>query len=405
MHRAIVYSIIVVAVLSMGNTLQAKTEGGPDSVGALLANEASAIEQWNQGKGKLKEKTGFSFGLDYTTLFLGGTDVPGGADDFSVGGIARAYGRWEFVNRGAPNNGSLNWKIESRDSYTDIAPQRFNLNIGNVGAAGPTFTDEGVRLTNLYWRQSFADDNIIGYIGYLYTSGFVDAYELASPWSGFSNLNFGPGASTIAFPSDSAFGLMLGTWITDEFYVMGSLSDRNSDPTDPFRSAVNFFEDAEYFKSIEFGWSSSNVPYYKNNVHLTAWHIDESEATGAPSGWGLNFSAAVWMNDDTILPFLRMGYAEDAGSPSLLETSINAGVAFHVMDDKDLLGIGVNWGKPNEVVFGKGRRDQVGAEMFYRKPIGGALEVTPFVQLLFDPALNPNEDLSAIFGFRAKVAF
>ncbi|MFT5191057.1 MAG: hypothetical protein ACI957_004095 [Verrucomicrobiales bacterium] len=37
--------------------------------------------------------------------------------------------------------------------------------------------------------------------------------------------------------------------------------------------------------------------------------------------------------------------------------------------------------------------------------MGGALEVTPFVQLLFDPALNPNEDLSAIFGFRAKVAF
>ncbi len=78
------------------------------------------------------------------------------------------------------------------------------------------------RLNNLYWRQSLLKERLFGHVGFLYTSGFVDAYELASPWNGFSNLNFGPGSSTIAFPNDSAFGLMLGTWITDEFYVIGS---------------------------------------------------------------------------------------------------------------------------------------------------------------------------------------
>ena len=417
MQRILAFLIIATVSFTIGKgTLIAQSDGGPDSIGALLARKkereadraiagASAQERWSKGKAELKEKTGFSFGLDYTTLLLGGTDVPGGAEDFVAGGIARVYGRWELLNKGGADNGSLNWKIESRDRYTDVSPQLFNLNIGNVGSTGPTFTDEGVRLTNLYWRQTLFDDRFIGYLGYLYTSGFVDAYELASPWSGFENPNFGPGASTIAFPSDAAFGVMIGSWLTDEFYIMGSLSDRNSDPTDPFESIVNFFDEGEYFKSIEFGWTSSRVPYFKNNIHLTAWHIDESESSGAPSGWGVNFSAAFWMNDDTILPFLRVGYAENAGLPSLLETSVNAGVAFHLLDDKDLFGIGANWGKPNEVVFGPGLDDQFGIEMFYRKPVGKTLELTPFAQLLFNSALNPEGDFSAIFGFRAKIAF
>ncbi len=33
------------------------------------------------------------------------------------------------------------------------------------------------------------------------------------------------------------------------------------------------------------------------------------------------------------------------------------------------------------------------------------LAVTPDVQLIVDPALNPSEDVLALFGFRLRVAF
>lgn len=41
-------------------------------------------------------------------------------------------------------------------------------------------------------------------------------------------------------------------------------------------------------------------------------------------------------------------------------------------------------------------------EPFYN---GIVLTITPDVQLLFNPALNPDEDLIAIFGIRARIYF
>lgn len=362
------------------------------------------LKSWADGKAELKKNTGFDFGIDYTTQLFGATNAPSTADDFSGGGIFRAYGRWEMVNPGeSANNGSLNWKIENRHPYTDTAPVNHSLSLGHVGSYGTTFDESDFRLTNLYWRQSIGK-TFIGYVGYLYTSGTVDAYELASPWSGFANYTFQPGSASIALPPDSAFGAMLGAWLSEEFYLLGTITDRNADPTDPFSSAESFFQDSEYFTAVEFGWTTSKVPYFRDNIHLTYWHVDESSATGAPDGWGLNFSAAYWI-DKKFMPFVRAGYAEDAGSPSLLEKSVGAGVAFHVRDDKDLLGVGVNWGKPNRTTFGRELDDQVGAEIFYRTPVGKNLEVTPSVQLLFNPALRQDEDFVAVFGLRAKVAF
>jgi len=47
-------------------------------------------------------------------------------------------------------------------------------------------------------------------------------------------------------------------------------------------------------------------------------------------------------------------------------------------------------------------RDQYVAEVYYRWKIGGTFEVTPNVQLLLDPALNPEEDRIWVFGLRAR---
>ena len=49
-------------------------------------------------------------------------------------------------------------------------------------------------------------------------------------------------------------------------------------------------------------------------------------------------------------------------------------------------------------------RDQFAIEAFYRLQVTPALRVTPSVQLLFDPALNPDENLVAVFrGDRGDV--
>ena len=50
-------------------------------------------------------------------------------------------------------------------------------------------------------------------------------------------------------------------------------------------------------------------------------------------------------------------------------------------------------------------RDQYTIEVFYRWQLGENLALTPDLQFILDPALNPNDDFLFIFGLRLRLAF
>ena len=70
-----------------------------------------------------------------------------------------------------------------------------------------------------------------------------------------------------------------------------------------------------------------------------------------------------------------------------------------------LFGMGLNWGRPNEDTFGAKLDDQYTAEVFYRGQILSGLQITPSIQLIADPALNPDEDFISVVGVRARAVF
>jgi porin len=74
------------------------------------------------------------------------------------------------------------------------------------------------------------------------------------------------------------------------------------------------------------------------------------------------------------------------------------------MSAGDLLAFGANRGKPNETVFGDGLDEQYAFELFYHLQVTQELAITPDIQLLIDPALNPDEDSIWVFGVRARLA-
>lgn len=389
---------------------QVARDGGPDSVNALLEDIATIHENlldqdwrsgWDEWKAGVAESTGLSFGLDYSAQAFGATEALAGADDFEAAGMVRFFGKWEAIDRGGPFSGTLNWKVEHRHRYTDMTPSGFSLgNVGNVGVTGGPFNNNGARLTNLYWRQGLGA-RMVAYLGFLDVTDFVDVYALGSPWTAFTNLAFSTGSASIPLPPDATFGGMLGGWLTDKIYAVGSIANMNGDPTEPFDFVDSFFDDSEFFTSIEVGWTSSKDRFYFDNVHLTLWHVDEVDAAGTPDGWGANISASFWV-DDCYMPFLRAGYADDGGS--LLERSVSVGVAANLFDNRDLAGVAANWGRVNEDTFGVDD-DQFAVEAFYRLQLSQSVRLTPSVQLLFDPALNPGEDFVAVFGMRGVASF
>jgi porin len=185
---------------------------------------------------------------------------------------------------------------------------------------------------------------------------------------------------------------------TDNVYVIAGIADANGDPTEPDKSVESFFEDNEYFTHAEIGWVSSFARRYFDNVHLTYWHVDEREEAGVPDGWGLAFSATKFI-DDKWMPFFRAGWSD--GEAPLLNGMVSIGVGRYFSKRNDLVGLGVSWGEPAPDDLD----DQWTSELFYRLQVAQNLALTPSVQWVANPALNPEEDSLFFFGIRGRLMF
>jgi len=384
--------------------------GGPNSVPGQIADDNRLTESlagqpmpqsYFDWKDSLRDKFGLNYSLDYTAAALSASNTLG-TEDFFSGGAVRFFGSWDLLGRESGNTGTFVWKIEHRHKYTKIPPQGAAGEIGYVGLMEPVLSDIGTRLTNLYWKQNLADNRVEIVAGMLDVTDWVDIYALASPWNGFFNFAFATGGAAIPLPDDATLGVYVNALLSDNLYISGGFADSNADSTEPFDGFDTFFNDNEYFKSIELGWVTSRDRFYLDNTHITFWHADERDMAGVPDGWGMNFSYSHSF-DEKWMPFVRAGYAKDGGT--LLEKTLSAGLGYHFGNNNSLLGLGLNWGEPNETTFGPGLDDQFTVELFSRLQVFRNFQLTPDIQYINNPARNPTASHSWVFGLRARVIF
>lgn len=383
--------------------------GGPSSVGGSLKKdhkvrstinaEETLFGPYFDFKKRVADDYGLSFGFDYNALFQ--TASASQQEQTAAGGVLRMFGRWLLIGKDSANTGTLVYKVENRHKLgTPIPPQDLGSEIGYAGLTAVPFSDIDWALTNLFWDQQLLENRLTVVCGFIDVTDYVDVYGLVDPWSDFSNLAFSTDP-TIPAPNQG-LAAAVRLLVTDHLYALGGIADANGDPTDPGNGFESFFDQGEYFTHLELGWIPSIKRGFSDNIHLTAWHADEREQAGSEDGWGVAFSASSLI-DNIWEPFIRAGYAEDGGA--LWERSLSVGLGYHVRHEKDLIGIGLNWGHPSETLFGAGVDDQYTVELFYRLQLFTILTITPDLQLLINPAQNPQEDVIAIFGFRARLSF
>lgn len=406
--KAVVITVLGVAL--PGSNIMATNFGGPDAVDNQIAEDAQSktafikdrvLDPWFEWKETLQKDSGLTFGLDYTGVYLGASDSLG--DDSASSGIARFFGSWDLVGRGTKNVGGLVWKVEHRHAYGDNAASGFGLgSLGYVGFIAPPWSDQGSRFTNFYWRQRFNDGKGTLTAGYLDITDYADVFVGGTPWTAFANLAFSTGSASMFLPNDAILGVAAASMITDNVYVIGGITNAYADSTSPFKDSFDsFFSDNEYFTTLEIGWTKGQDKIYFDNTHLTFWHVDDSVQAGAIEGWGVAFSHVSYINDKW-MPFLRGGYADDGGS--LLQKSVGVGFLYQKDPGADLLGIGLNWGEVNESSFASGLDDQVTFEAFYRFQLTQQIAITPSIEYIDSPALNPEHDNLWVVGLRARLA-
>jgi len=381
--------------------------GGPDQVDNQIQKdeepkspffELGFMQPYFDFKTKLNEKSGFGYGMDYSAAYFSANNSLGDKD--AGAGMIRFYASWDLVGRGKNNNGALIFKVEHRHKYTNLSIKDYGFNLGYVGMILPPFSDDQFRMTNFYWRQRVWQGRLSFVVGLLDATDYVDVYGMASPWMHFTNFAFSTGSETIYIPNDAALGIGVGLYITDHIYTIASISDAASDPTKPWKSFETFFSNSDYFKSVEVGWVKSKERHFFDNIHLTWWNSDGSEVTASLPGWGLAFSGT-WFINDKIMPFLRGGFAEDGGT--LLQKSVTAGLGWYQKKGRSLLGFAAGWGEINETTWDSGLSDQITMELFYRMQISSRLAITPDIQYIINPGLNPDASSIFLWGLRGRI--
>ena len=402
----LLYSLIV-----FSSTSGAANFGSPDAVENTIEEDAKITgavvkkrltQPWFDWKTRMQEDHGFSIGVDYTALGLSSSEAGASGDDNASSGMVRLFGSWDLIGRGTKNTGAIVYKVEHRHSYTDLSVKDFGFDQGYVGFETPPFSDQGGRWTNLYWRQRLNEGKATITAGLLDATDYVNVYALASPWTGFMNFAFSTGSASVFIPNDAAFGVAGGVMLNDNLFLIGGIVNAYTDSTDPFDTIDDFFSENEYFSSIELGWTRSQGRIYQDNMHVTLWHVDESIPAETPGGWGVAFNYSRSLDKDRWMPFIRGGYADEGGT--LLQKSLSAGFGYNAFGGRDQLGVAVNWGQPNEDSFGPGLADQFVFETYYRWQLTEQFAITPDIQYLKNPALNPEHDSLWVLGLRARLA-
>ncbi|MCA0872963.1 carbohydrate porin [Seohaeicola saemankumensis] len=396
MRRYFAMSLAVLLSLFTPESVRAQGLSGPSSTQADLSPGDGLTDPqfrsdfprniapgWFAWKDQLAEN-GFRFNIDY--LSLGQSSSSNLGVGKASGGIARFYGSWQATERG-----SLTFKLEHRHAYGAVAPQFLGLDGGAVSITGTAFNDNGTMLTNLFWTQRAEDGSWTLQFGQIDVTDFVDIYGLVSPYTGFQNLAFNTNP-TINAPNPG-LGIAGGIKLGANFYAVASVADANADPASP---DFDVFSHGNLFKSLEIGYTSGFDRLYFDNVHLTLWHADAADDGSRAEDYGAAFSAA-WFIDNQWMPFFRAGVSK--GTAALYKKSVSAGIGYYGRNT-DLAGLGLNWAEANGIPG-----SQTTLEAFYRFSVSPGLQITPSIQFIDNPLLNPGQSSITILGLRARVVF
>lgn len=391
---------------------QAETFGGPSGVTGeqrdieelldsyRVDNRELHLKPWYDRKAALKERTGFSFGVNAQMLYLGASDSLGAEDD-AAGGIYRLQGEWVLFDRGGEHPGGIVFRVENRSKIGGgIPPASLRGEIGAV-ATDPGFAysdDFGTAFSVLGWQQLFAKKRAAFAIGLLDFSAYIDAFYYQTISRGFLNRSFIL-SPTLATTGVGALGGVAKGFLSDHFWIGGGIYDANAKSGDPSFDSWDF---GELLKHVEVGWTPAADRRGTDRVQLTYWHKDRLQAKGTPSGsgWLLSWSHKLgrrWV------PFVRAGWS-DGGGGALAKRSVSAGFSYR-MAFQDWLTVGAGVNKPSHETLEADLGTEKVLEASYLWQVTANTSLLPDLQLILDPSDNPEEDTVWTAGLRLRLTF
>jgi porin len=287
--------------------------------------------------------------------------------------------------------------IENRHVYGDYGtpPQNLAFEVGTHLPTAVKFSRMSTRVLVMHWGQSLFGGRAGFVVGQIAPDDYFNSYQLIHPF--FNFYGYGSSISPTANWPNPGFGVGAGVKITDQFYVQALFGEAGGYRLDDevfLHFGDNFFE-GKFFTAVEVGWTPlSWAQRFVNRIAITAMHSDayeqspdENYAIALASNW----TFGRWV------PFLLAGVGNGKGENVVAKGTLTAGIG-HNFRSHDVFGGSINWIQPPG-----GLRDQYTIETYYRFYASARVAVTPDLQVVFNPALDPSRDVLVLFGARLRV--
>jgi porin len=310
------------------------------------------------------------------------------------------FGQWYISEDPKRDLGTMGFSFEERDNITDHSAREFSTEVGSNFNTHGLNTNERSRtaLRQLWWRKKYVEDKIVLTIGKIHHASYYNRNAFAgNPRMSFLSNPFSRNTNRL-IPQDG-LGANVIVKPNDNYYLSVGFGDADAKHT---TSGFNTIGHGHLFTAAEFGLTPTIEGAGRGNYRFTFWNTNQGEEEAGDddndgSGFALSFDQEV---NETVGLFGRYGYTE----PQVTDIKNFVSGGFVLRDpwgiEGDLFGIGLSWDQPSD-----GKDDEYSMEIFHRMQFTSRVQITPSIQVIFDPSDSDKSDPVAVFGIRFRALF
>ncbi len=361
-----------------------------------------------KGKYWLAEQ-GLRYSLEQSFTGVGMSDVVQGSKSLGFYTLD-LKAKWAIFE--VPRSGTAGWISAQVEAKTGLgsagAEQSAKSNLGTVtDPTGIWSSVNGFRIPELAWQQSLRDGEVVVVAGMISQRNYLDGNAAAHTGRG-EFMNSALIHSQVVPLAEYNFGVNLQWQPADEWYAMLGTSVGNAPASYAPWTDFNW---NEWSLVGEFGYAPDNFLGLGPGVYRLQPFVAEA---GGPTQAGLGFNFQQHLGPHS--PFAWFGRCGFGGAEISPEADRQIGTGFVMQAplkyvglvprlSNDLLGVGFVWSQPSATTKTVYHENEYILEPFYALQLTPTMKLQSDLQIVWNPAFNPNAGPIAVFQLQLNLAW
>jgi porin len=374
--------------------LAAQDELGNTAIKPGPLIDVMPLEPWVQGAKYWLSARGLRYQIEQDFVYTGAPDTPSGSPNLGHYSM-KFFAKWAVY--ADPVGGTAGWLSAQVDAQEGLGGagknQTTQHNLGMLTSPdGLTSNHRGFRVPELAWQQAFDRGSVVALGGVVSQGNYLDVNTYANSGRGQFMNSALINSMVLPLPAYN-FGVNLQWQPQPDFYAMvGASAGNASGGQTPWTN----FSWQDWSVQWEFGYAPLDFLGLGRGVYRVQPFVAQA---GGPTQGGIGFNFEQQLGHKS--PFAWFGRFGIGGSQVSGGASTQIGSGF-VMEGplehvgiapkltNDYAGVGFVWSQPSATSKTVYHQNEYVAEAFYTLQLSPMMSLQPDLQIVWNPAFNPD---------------